>query len=194
MDRVYMGRGSQKLLTCWIPFGDLPVNLGGLAVCEGSHRLDGGFKRLHETYGLLDTEAVGLRGTGWFTTDPFEISAMDPTSSRWKTANFRAGDVVIFGMATIHASTANLTSSLRLSADVRWQPRADVVDERYMKPEEKRVQAGAWAKDEPVPPSSSSSTAAAASGVVTTAAASEAMGVAPPTGVTMETLKMSWGF
>lgn len=36
--RVYMSRGSQDLLTMWTPFGDIPVNMGVLAVCEGSHK------------------------------------------------------------------------------------------------------------------------------------------------------------
>ena len=25
VDSVYMSRGTQRLLTCWIPFGDIPV-------------------------------------------------------------------------------------------------------------------------------------------------------------------------
>jgi hypothetical protein len=40
-DRVYMSRGSTRLHTSWVPFQDTPVELGGLAVCEGSHRLPG---------------------------------------------------------------------------------------------------------------------------------------------------------
>ena len=39
VDNVYMGRGTQdKLFTCWIPFGDTPCELGGLAVLKDSHR------------------------------------------------------------------------------------------------------------------------------------------------------------
>ena len=39
------------------------MELGGLAVCQGSHRLPG-FAKLQETYGLLDVERDGLNGTG----------------------------------------------------------------------------------------------------------------------------------
>ena len=40
MDTVYMSKGSQKLLTCWIPIGSIPPEMGTLAVCEGSHNLN----------------------------------------------------------------------------------------------------------------------------------------------------------
>jgi hypothetical protein len=62
-DRVYMSRGSARLHTSWVPFQDTPVELGGLAVCQGSHRL-AGFAKLQETYGALDVERDGLLGSG----------------------------------------------------------------------------------------------------------------------------------
>ena len=49
VDSVYMSRGTDKLLTTWIPFGINPLERGGLCICEGSHRLPG-FERLRETY------------------------------------------------------------------------------------------------------------------------------------------------
>lgn len=33
VDSVYMGRGSRRLTTCWIPFGDIAVDQGTLLVC-----------------------------------------------------------------------------------------------------------------------------------------------------------------
>jgi hypothetical protein len=39
VDWVYMGHGTPQLLTCWVPVGDIPIEMGTLAVCEGSHRL-----------------------------------------------------------------------------------------------------------------------------------------------------------
>ena len=52
---------------------------------------------------------------------------------QWATTEFVAGDVVVFGMHTMHASTTNLTSQFRLSCDVRFQPVQDSVDERWDK-------------------------------------------------------------
>jgi hypothetical protein len=34
-DFVYMGRGSGRLHTCWVPFGDIPVERGTLAMASG---------------------------------------------------------------------------------------------------------------------------------------------------------------
>jgi ectoine hydroxylase-related dioxygenase (phytanoyl-CoA dioxygenase family) len=52
---------------------------------------------------------------------------------RWLTAEeYRMGDVLLFGMATIHASIDNSTQVLRLSTDTRYQ-RADApIDERWI--------------------------------------------------------------
>jgi len=41
MDNVYMGRGSQQLHTVWLPWHDVPIERGGLAVLAGSNRLPG---------------------------------------------------------------------------------------------------------------------------------------------------------
>lgn len=38
-DVVYMGRGTRdRLYTAWVPLGDVPIELGGLMILEGSHR------------------------------------------------------------------------------------------------------------------------------------------------------------
>ena len=125
-DYVYMGRGSARLHTVWIPFGDIPVEQGALAICVGSHKLDS-FARIRQTYGRMDVDRDGIEG--WFSRDPMEI--VERYGGQWQTTAYRAGDVVIFGMHTMHASTTNLTNRFRLSCDVRFQPAADPVDERW---------------------------------------------------------------
>ena len=37
VDNVYMGRGTQELFTMWTPIGDTTVDMGALAIVEGSH-------------------------------------------------------------------------------------------------------------------------------------------------------------
>jgi ectoine hydroxylase-related dioxygenase (phytanoyl-CoA dioxygenase family) len=125
-DTVYMGLGSQKLHTVWIPFGDIPVEQGTLAMCVGSHT-DPGFEKIRQTYGRMDVDRDHTEG--WFSRDPLEIAEI--YGGRWQTTNFRAGDVMIFGMYTMHASTTNLTNRFRLSCDVRYQPASDPVDSRW---------------------------------------------------------------
>ncbi|XP_022289032.2 1-deoxypentalenic acid 11-beta-hydroxylase-like [Crassostrea virginica] len=129
VDNVYMGRGSKNLYTVWTPFGDTSVEMGTLAVCEGSNCLPS-FRRLQDTYGELDMEREGVEGTGWFTEDPFEITTK--FGGKWKTSDFQAGDVLIFTVRTVHMSTSNLTDNIRLSCDTRWQPADEEADPRFV--------------------------------------------------------------
>ena len=45
---------------------------------------------------------------------------------------FNAGDVLIFGMWTMHGSVNNTTDRWRLSSDTRFQPASEPVDERWV--------------------------------------------------------------
>ncbi|MDX1682235.1 MAG: phytanoyl-CoA dioxygenase family protein [Phycisphaeraceae bacterium] len=125
-DFVYMGRGSGRLMTCWVPIGDISLDMGTLAICVGSHR-DEKFKKLRETYGQSDVDTD--RHQGWFTKDPHEVSEM--FGGRWAASPVEAGDVIVFGMHTMHMSTRNDSDRWRLSCDTRFQPAADPVDERW---------------------------------------------------------------
>ena len=126
VDHVYMGRGSGRVLTTWLPLDDLPLERGVLAVCRGSHRSEG-FARVRATYGQMDVDRDGVRG--WFSDDPVELS--EAFGGQWVTGAFEAGDALVFGMHTMHASTTNTTDRWRLSCDVRFQPAADPVDPRW---------------------------------------------------------------
>ncbi len=127
-DFVYMGRGSGNLHTVWIPFGDTPVEHGTLCLCEGSNHLSE-FARVRDTYGRMDVDRDGV--DGWFTKEPMDI--VTQFGGRWLTTNYEAGDVILFGMHTMHASTTNLTKRYRLSCDVRFQPAHEPMDERWTK-------------------------------------------------------------
>jgi hypothetical protein len=128
IDIVYMGRGStQNLYTCWTPFGDIPIELGTLCLCVGSHKLPG-FQKVRETYGRMDVDRD--RVGGFFTDDVTEV--VDKFGGRWETTEFRAGDVLIFGMFTMHGSLANTTDRWRISCDTRFQPASEPVDERWV--------------------------------------------------------------
>ena len=130
-DAVYMGRGSRRVRTFWIPFGATPVERGTLTVCEASHRLPA-FEEIRRRYGALDVDRDRIEDTGWFTNEPLQI-----TGAQWKTADFEAGDVIVFDLYTMHASTINVQDEPRLSCDVRFQPASESADKR-------------WVGDEPV--------------------------------------------
>lgn len=126
-DVVYMGRGSQRVHSVWIPIGNIPVEQGTLAICEGSHNLES-FERLRNTYGGIDVDR-DLISEGWFSSDPYEIT--EKFGGRWLTTTFNPGDLLLFGLYTLHASTTNLTDKFRISCDIRFQPAGDAMDERW---------------------------------------------------------------
>jgi hypothetical protein len=124
-DVVYMGRGSLNLYTMWTPLGDVPMDRGPLAICLGSHK----FAQLKETYGRVDVSRDKLK-VGWFSNDPVEI--VDKWGGQWATTNFNAGDLIIFGMFTLHMSLTNQTNIYRTSCDTRYQLQSEPLDERFM--------------------------------------------------------------
>lgn len=123
-DIVYMGQGTKNLHTMWTPLGDVPLEMGGLAVCSGSHR----FEKLKQTYGNLDVDK-NLDGGG-FTTDPIEI--VDNFGGQWASTDYKAGDAIIFGMYMLHGSFKNQTNRYRTSCDTRYQLANEPIDERWV--------------------------------------------------------------
>ncbi len=119
-----MGRGTKNLYTCWTPIGDVPFALGPLAILVGSHR----FERIKETYGQMDVDRDHVQG--WFSSDPIEM--VDKFGGQWQTAEFRMGDVLIFGMFTMHGSLTNASDRYRLTTDTRYQRADEPIDERWI--------------------------------------------------------------
>ena len=141
-DIVYMGRGTRRLCTAWVPIGDVPFHVGGLTVLEGSHRhavkltnylnrdvdayctnradaplIESGAKQWQDWSGTLANHAASLRAK---------------LGGRWLTAEYRAGDLLTFGMATVHGSLDNQSDHVRISSDSRYQPASEPIDERWV--------------------------------------------------------------
>jgi hypothetical protein len=139
-DIVFMSRGTSQLYTVWTPLDDIPYEFGGLMVLEGSHR-----KREHlgeywefdvDTYCVDDKNdaahdqwAWGATG-GSFSKDA--IGVRQQIGGRWLSTEYQLGDVLIFGMFTLHASLDNQTERIRLSTDSRYQLASEAVDERWV--------------------------------------------------------------
>ncbi|NOU90648.1 phytanoyl-CoA dioxygenase [Paenibacillus sp. LMG 31460] len=121
-DIVYMGRGTEKVYTVWSPLGDVSYEMGGLAICLGSHR----FEDLKQSYGTKDSDRDGI---GHYTDDPLVIT--EKFGGKWATTTFEAGDVLIFGMYLLHCSLENTTNQYRISVDARYQSVNEKVDERW---------------------------------------------------------------
>jgi ectoine hydroxylase-related dioxygenase (phytanoyl-CoA dioxygenase family) len=112
-DNLYIG-GSEQTWTCWIPCGDVPVTLGGLAVAKGTHRLGK----------LEDVEAKGAGGR----------QVVVENDATWVGGDYACGDVIFLHSLTIHQGRDNLSDRLRVSCDFRYQPRSDRVRSDSMLP------------------------------------------------------------
>ena len=132
-DNVYIGDGSPRVLTLWAPLGDVRVEGGALALCEGSHDAPE-FARLRDTYGRHNPDRDTIRGAnnapGHFSWDLDDVTTN--FGGRWLTANFGAGDVLVFSAFMLHCGLENLSSHYRISADARYQPAGDPADPRFM--------------------------------------------------------------
>jgi ectoine hydroxylase-related dioxygenase (phytanoyl-CoA dioxygenase family) len=124
-DHVYMNRGSDSVLTAWIPLGDVPLEAGPIVFVEGSNR----FADLVARYRGLDVDRDTMPGS--FPEDAVNFAAS--RGARLLTADFAAGDVMLFDMFSLHGSCDNMLDGgrVRLSCDVRWQPAGDAGDDRW---------------------------------------------------------------
>lgn len=140
-DLPYMGRGTHQHLTCWLPYGDISYELGGLMILEGSHkRMD-----MLERYVYRDVDSYcenkpeqkkraedgGWTFTGTLSKNPPAVR--NSFGGRWLTTEFEAGDFLTFGMFLVHASVDNMTeNTLRISSDSRYQRASEPIDERWV--------------------------------------------------------------
>jgi len=128
-DYPFFTRTTEKVYTVWIPLGDVPVTDGPLVVVEGSNR----FTDLHDAMRGFDVARDTAR-KAQITTDLPSFAAS--RGCRLLTTGFHAGDICVFGMFTLHGSLDNHSAinRVRLSCDVRYQPAAEPLDERYFGP------------------------------------------------------------
>jgi ectoine hydroxylase-related dioxygenase (phytanoyl-CoA dioxygenase family) len=139
-DLVYMGRGTRRVFTMWVPYGDVSLQLGGLMVLEHSHLKS----TLLRNYLSRDVDSYCINRPG---ADQAQTSdsllwdgklAKDPVSlrkklgGRWLTAEYAAGDMVTFCMTLVHGSLDNQTDEIRLSSDSRYQLATETVDDRWI--------------------------------------------------------------
>ena len=123
-DIVFMGAGTRKLYSVWTALGDIPLEMGTLAVCLGSHK----HEKLKSTYGAADAHQDLCEGI--FDTEPHAVSRA--LGCTWASTEFQMGDVVVFDMYLMHGSLDNQTDRIRLSSDTRYQAASEPVDERHM--------------------------------------------------------------
>jgi len=126
-DHVYMNRGTANLFSVWTPLGDIQLEEGPIALVEGSHLWDD----LIAEYRDFDVEQDTSR-PGHVTLDPVGLAKQRGT--RLLTAEFRAGDVLVFPMFNLHGSLDNRSAEgrVRISCDTRYQLASDKFDQRWI--------------------------------------------------------------
>ena len=103
-------QGTPETWSGWIPLGDVPISLGGLAVQAASH-----------TAGLLQTKP--MRGAGGVGVE------IDTQTADWHASDMRAGDILLFHSHTVHRGLPNQTEDrIRLSMDVRYQAASQPIE------------------------------------------------------------------
>ncbi len=113
-------QGNYETLTSWAPIGDCPIDLGGLAVIPGSHKVE---RVLDHHFSL---------GAGGLVVNVEEEEEIDPT---WYSTDYEAGDTLIFPALTIHGALPNETEDkLRLSLDNRYLAVGDLIAEHMLDP------------------------------------------------------------
>ena len=126
LDGTYLGWGSDRVLTFWIPLGHCPLESGPLVYLERSHELD------------LQTVRAAVGGVSDRPGDQrpitHELARLGrAVARRWLWADLRAGDLIVHVPGIIHASLDCGSDYSRLSTDVRYQPAGDSVDPRWTK-------------------------------------------------------------
>jgi len=97
-------QGTENAWTTWIPLGDCPVSLGGLAILPRSHK--SGIFPIYRTVGAGN---VGI-----------DEASME---GEWVHDSLTAGSVLMFHSHTVHKGMPNHDPRrIRLSVDYRYQP------------------------------------------------------------------------
>jgi len=137
-DLVYLRGGTSRIVTAWIPIGDIPVEMGGLVYLEGSHRIGADMEKEFaiKAASLTPEERISafnknMTEGGWVSKDLPDMA--ERFNTRWLAADYEAGDIVLHSPYMIHASTTNRDplGRLRLSTDIRYQNVEDEIDARW---------------------------------------------------------------
>ena len=153
-DTVYMSRGTKDLYTSWTPFGDVPFDMGGLMVLEGSHRHKGLKKYTATDVDIYcsnedeqdeivqrakaegreltseERQAIRWNSTGAYSGDA--IGVREELGGRWLTSEYKMGDLLLFSIYLMHASSDNRSNAVRISSDSRYQLANQPQQERWI--------------------------------------------------------------
>ena len=144
-DTVYMGRGTKRLYTLWVPYSDISLSMGGLMILEGSRTERVRTKlarylvkdvdeycsnRPLPAHVDLHSQTDNKVWPGWLAKNPATLRRN--LGGRWLTTEYRMGDVLVFPIDVVHGSLDNQTDRFRISSDIRYQSANEPIDERFV--------------------------------------------------------------
>jgi hypothetical protein len=125
-DYPFFGRTSERVVTAWVPVGDVPVSDGPLVIIEGSNK----FSDLIAEMRQIDVMRYPNKKAAY---DMPAVAFARSRGTHLLTENFKAGDMLVLNMFTAHGSLDNSSSEgrVRLSFDIRYQPSSEPADPRF---------------------------------------------------------------
>ena len=134
-DLPFFAGYSRSIHTAWIPLGDLPVEEGPLVVVENSNTFSDLLDPIRQANYQSDRSNETVQAAAYAKQNEMHpVDLAEARNVRLLTAEFQAGDLLVFNMLTLHGSLDNRSSAgrVRLSCDVRYQPAEDPHDDpRY---------------------------------------------------------------
>jgi ectoine hydroxylase-related dioxygenase (phytanoyl-CoA dioxygenase family) len=137
-DLIYLRGGTERVVTSWIPIGDIPVVMGGLAYLEKSHRWgrqkEADFARANAN--LPRDQQINPYNANMDEDYPIgkDVNQLaERAAGRWLIADYEAGDMMVHDPYMVHISTMNTDPQgrIRLSTDIRYQRLRDEIDPRW---------------------------------------------------------------
>jgi ectoine hydroxylase-related dioxygenase (phytanoyl-CoA dioxygenase family) len=126
-DFTYLDNGTSRLLSVWIPLGDIPLQTGSLVYLKQSSQID--VDSLREQVKPINGAVMDSRPISQ------NLKAVsDKTGLPWLYSDFKAGDIVIHDPFIVHASLDCTTDKMRLSTDLRFARASEQTDARWVNP------------------------------------------------------------
>jgi ectoine hydroxylase-related dioxygenase (phytanoyl-CoA dioxygenase family) len=134
-DYPFFAGDATRILTVWIPLGDVTTDEGPLAIVEGSNHFDDLLDPIRNVDFSSDRSNEAVQAAAYEKQNEADpVTMLQQRGSKFLTSQFKAGDVLIFEGFTMHGSFDNQSKHerVRLSVDVRYQPACDpATDTRY---------------------------------------------------------------
>lgn len=123
-DFTYLNRGTKRVVSIWIPLGDVPLEAGGIVYLKDSNDADTDMLRIK-----LNRFKRPEKDERPITADLKAIA--DETGKPWMYTDFKAGDIILHTPFVVHATLDCNEEIMRLSTDIRYASDKETHDPRW---------------------------------------------------------------